>query len=214
LAEVDYTEETKHYAACMRLLSDPPAGHRFYYVTDIDMMILPEKPTLMEFHIGEMAKTGWCYSNSIRGFKEQRGIERMTGLHFFAREWLDVTAKERMKAMEDIRVRGAADSRIADEIILKRVCEKSGLQTARMPGGLFIRHHGIHLGTLRAYRHQPKAMLNEALRSRISVEQASQWQEYWQSRGCRVANEAMKAHEAIRFELEYLDKWTKGRMKG
>jgi hypothetical protein len=138
------------------------------------MMIMPETPSLKDFHIQEMQESGLCYSNTPRG-TEERGADRVTGLHFVGFEWFNKTYDARRKYLERC-MNGEYTNRIDDELILMRVIKESGLEVPRKRP-LMKRHHGIHFGTLRAYKSHDRKHRFEQLRLRISPERARQWQE-------------------------------------
>jgi len=120
-------------------------GYEFVYITDIDMMIIKEKVSLLKFHKFEMVESGLCYSNSLRNAKHWNGRKSLTGLHFFGRKWLVKTEKARKHYAEMVKkgVRGA--KREYDGNMLYKMAKMSGL---KLPGkkSLIKRHHGIHLG--------------------------------------------------------------------
>jgi len=58
---------TKYEPISWRFLV-PPEQYKDYthvYITDIDMMIFPEKVSLFDFHYNEMSELGYNYSNSL-----------------------------------------------------------------------------------------------------------------------------------------------------
>jgi hypothetical protein len=183
--------------------------HQYHYITDIDIMILPEVPSLKEFHLRETEESGLCYSNSVRGTGEERGKERMTGLHFVGVEWFKKTqaARDAYKKRVDA---GEFNGRIDDEIVLMNVVKESGLPIAKKKP-LMIRHHGIHFGTLRAYKHHHNVRRYDELRKRITPETAQQYhalisQPHWKM----MVNHAP---EWLQREMQEMDIFTRKRMK-
>jgi len=164
-------------AACYRLLVNPAemTGHEYVYITDVDMMILREEPGILEFHTAEMESTGLCYSNSIRKkHSEPQGDDRMTGLHFATAEWYRRTQDVRSRYFHAVDSGEFGNGRFDDELILKSVCEKSGVGIPRrFP--LIARHHGIHLGTIRGYINHTRETMKHQLRYRINPAKARQW---------------------------------------
>src|SRR5574343_1717775 len=119
--------EQKYRAACSRYLIDfskkfdPEIGERAptrFYITDVDMLLLPELISLVEFHEAEMVESGLPYSNSHRSVQEERGLERMTGLHYCNRKWYADTIDEREAIMLEMAEGKIGDGRIDDELIL------------------------------------------------------------------------------------------------
>ena len=173
-------EVRSHYqydAACLRFLEYPEnAPTEDVYITDIDIMILKENPSLREFHRNEMKASGLCYSNSPRNNNEPRSYERLSGLHYATPGWYagTVTARIKYKIMLDNGDIGK--DFFDDEIMLKKICEESDLSIPpKTP--LFRRHHGIHFGTIRHYISLGPERLTSELRMRVKPEQALQWVE-------------------------------------
>lgn len=161
-------------AACMRHLTRPEAAGDVY-VTDIDMMIFRECPTLQEFHKTEMIDTGLCYSNSLRNNNEENAYERVTGLQYNTPEWYEKTAERRAYYHAEVLAGRVGKNRIDDELMLKKIIVESGLPLPPKKS-LIHRHHGIHLGICRAYRWQSHHLRQTAMMRRISPEQAIKWQ--------------------------------------
>jgi hypothetical protein len=159
-------------AACWRFCTTIP-GYQYVYITDIDMMICPEKPTLLEYHLKEIAETGLCYSNTPR-WKEPMAENRMTGLHFVTSQWWGVTERERFFNAENVMHGKIGNLKCDDELMLMRIIKGSGLPVAaRRP--LVQRHHGIHLGVLRDYKKETLQRLRNAVMWRVGVEKAVYW---------------------------------------
>lgn len=217
--EYSYHAHKSDHPSTDRLLIDPYPSHiedslqviyhDYHYITDIDMMILPETPSLKDFHLKEMSETGLCYSNSSRvNTAEPEGANRMTGLHFVGFEWFEATEKARYKYWQEIRD-GKYNRRFDDEVVLMNVIKDSGLGIAP-PKKLMTRHHGIHLGTGRTYRHD-KSMLFQNLAQRIIPEKAKQWQTI---QGDPVFKALiLKAPEWLQKEFYDMDRFTRRRMK-
>ena len=86
-------EKIPYFAACSRFLIYPIFDGDVY-ITDVDMMICPEKVSIQDFHREEIRQSGLCYSNSPR-WKEPHGENRLTGLHYVTSEWWKETIKQR-----------------------------------------------------------------------------------------------------------------------
>jgi len=152
----------------------PYEGYSFIYITDIDIMILREKPTLLNFH--QMDMRG-CFSNSIRGssnkfsFKNETwtGHESLSGLHFCSREWFDHIEPQAKKYRELLKT--AEVGRGFDGHMLYKMCKELGWP---IPGKkkLIKRHHGIHLGTFRLWG-EGKPLINRPERAGVPMSKDS-----------------------------------------
>jgi hypothetical protein len=209
------TGKPKWYAACKRLLITPPMyGGEDVYVTDIDMMILPEIPTLYNFHHSEMIETGLCYSNTPRNnVDELYSRDRLTGLHYATKEWYDRTAEARKKYLEQLEAGRVGTQRIDDELILMKVCQESGLGIPPKHN-LIKRHHGIHVGIIRAYFNHGIPIIRTKMKTRISPEMAHKWQAVVMFEPEYPKIISRIADKRIKREFDILDRFTKGRMKG
>ena len=175
-------EVRSHYqydAACLRFLERPDETGDVY-ICDIDIMILREALPLHEFHQLEMKASGLCYSNSPRNNNEPRSYERLCGLHYATQAWYNGTAKARLKYKFMLDRGEIGIDFFDDEIMLKKICEESGLGIPpKTP--LFKRHHGIHFGTIRHYISLGIERVMAELRVRVKPEQARQWVEIMDS---------------------------------
>ena len=203
------THTVKQYgSACMRFLFPVAPGYKYIYITDIDMMICPETPSLLDFHLAEIMETGLCYSNVPR-WKEPMGENRMTGLHFVTEEWWGVTHEARAK--ETIRlVNGEIGScKCDDELLLMRIVRASGLRVTDRKH-LISRHHGIHLGTLRDYRQFSYQKRRANVYKRLKGDKARFWVEFVETEEYRSLFSAIrKADEQAKWELEELEKFAR-----
>jgi hypothetical protein len=181
-------------------------GFKYVYITDIDMMICPEIPTLLDFHLKEIKETGLCYSNTPR-WKEPMGDNRMTGLHFVTKEWWRQTEIASAHELDRLVKGEIGGCKCDDELMLMRIIKASGLPVAdRRP--LIPRHHGIHLGTLRDYRKMTLQARRNAVHRRIGMEKAAYWlgliktPEYG-----RIFSEIKKTDKQATWELTELEKF-------
>lgn len=152
----------------------PPEHYEVYeyvYVTDIDMLIMPERIALDEFHRGEMVTTGLSYSNSLRNIHHYAGFQSLSGLHFAAQRWFDETEAERRRYWSLLRDGLVGLYREYDGVMLYRMCERSGLKLPQKYK-LKKRHHGIHLGNFRLFDSKEKWA------DRIPIDYRTQWQEW------------------------------------
>jgi len=166
-------------------------GYDFVYVTDIDMMIMPERTSIEDFHKSEMVTTGLCYSNSLRNIHHYAGFQSLSGLHFATKLWFEKTEHIRAKYYDLLREGLIGLYREYDGVMLYRMAEKSGIGLPQKYK-LKKRHHGIHLGNFRLFDSKEKWA------DRIPIEYRSQWQQ-WQAdpvfsriiKECRVSNKSL-----------------------
>ncbi len=146
-------------------------GYDHVYVGDIDIMIMPERIALDEFHRNEMVTTGLSYSNSLRNIHHYCGYQSVSGLHFASKHWFDQTEEQRAIYYRLLERGLIGLYREYDGLMLYRMIEKSGL---KLPAKLKLkkRHHGIHLGNFRLFSSKEK------IAERIPVDYRSQWQEW------------------------------------
>jgi len=152
----------------------PPAVYRdfdYVYITDIDMMIMPERVSLDDFHLSEMVSTGLCYSNSLRNIHHYAGFESLTGLHFATRKWFAQTEEQRAKYYDLLQDGLVGLYREYDGVMLYRMARNSGIGLPKKYK-LKKRHHGIHLGNFRLFDSKEKWA------DRIPVDYRSQWMEW------------------------------------
>jgi hypothetical protein len=139
-----------HYAACLRFLIDPckllGVDYKYIYTTDVDMFHLPVGD-LFWYHMKKMEKTGLSYSNTPRRM-ENRGAERLTGLHFCTKEWYNQTRVAREKYLKLLEAGEIGKEPIDDELTLMKICVESRLKIPPKEQ-LIPRHFGVHAGSFR-----------------------------------------------------------------
>ena len=186
----------------------PPEHYKEYdyvYITDIDMMILPEKISLLNFHLNEMSETGLCYSNSKRNAKHWEGHRSLTGLHFVSQEWFEKTEKARKKYDELLKMGGIGEKREFDGHMLYLMAKESGLKTPeKMP--LTGRHHGVHLGNWRLFHSYKK------LNKRVGVSKCSQWKKIRNTEEFEKIYRFVSGNPMLRNQIEQLDAHCKRRL--
>ena len=139
---------TSSYAtASLRFLLTPRSKvYTHYLITDIDMLFMPEKSTILDQHCTHMEKDGTgCYENFISQYIG--GDPRMPGVHFITEEWFEKTHHVRDIELNKLLKNGANDY-YYDEVMLGRIVRDSGLKLPPQVAKLW-RHHGIHLGDWR-----------------------------------------------------------------
>jgi len=205
------SKQPTYYSACYRLITRPSNDYDYIYVTDVDMLILPEEPSLSEFHIAEMEAEKLCYSNTPRK-KEVMGPRRLTGLHFASQEWYDKTQEQRDYYLHAISGGLIGHGRFDDELMLMKICTESHLP---IPGRkhLISRHHGIHLGTIRAYINHSRQQMRRQLLMRINRHQAAQWVEIADQPEFKIIVRNM-GNKTIRDELTILYAFCRSLLNG
>lgn len=207
----------KYFGACMRYIgvaSKNKVVYKYTYITDIDMMIVREKPTLLDFHLKEIQESGLCYSNSPRG-SERDGPNRLTGLHFVTEDWWDKTCDVRLKYYRMLLNKEIGEGQIDDELMLMRIVKESGLEVAKPVVNLMERHHGLHLGTVRAHKTESLQSLRRAVSIRVNKDKATKWQEVV---ACpeysKILGKIQKKDRMAYEEFMIIDKFTKQISKG
>lgn len=176
-------------------------GMDWVYVTDIDMMIMPEPVALHGFHLNEMHETGLCYSNSLRNKHHYAGCQSLTGLHFADMQWFEWTETQRMFYYGVLKNGVVGTYREYDGVMLYRMADKSRVG---LPGKykLYKRHHGIHLGSFRLYKNDPKR--EEKLYQRITRDYARKWLKYYTDPNFKKLIEQANENPTIRQQLAEL----------
>lgn len=193
----DYPNEGPTTTALRFLLpGDYFRDHRYVYITDIDMMIMTENPTLDAFHKEEMRQNKLCYSNSLRNPDHWRGSESLTGLHFCALEWFSIVRNAAKQYGEFLKKNSVR--REYDGWMLYRMTVESGLGlVGKYP--LVQRHHGIHLGNFRLFKNHKKLV------KRMDVWKCMRWMKYMA--GPQFAELCSKVQDStVRNQLAALDK--------
>ena len=129
----------KNRMAAMRFTDgeDVLGDYPYVLITDVDMLIMKETPSILYQHLFWMKKHGLeCYSNSI--------VDniRFSGVHFITRDWWAKTRPARERARAEILKTGCAWG--DDEKVLAKIIIESGLNVTK--DQMLWNHHGIHLG--------------------------------------------------------------------
>jgi hypothetical protein len=179
----------------------------YAYITDIDMMIMPESKDIEYFHITEMLQTGLCYSNSLRNANHYEGSLSLSGLHFASKEWFERSDEIAGQYREWMRKGLVGMYREYDGVMLYRIAEQAKIG---LPGKykLAKRHHGIHMGNFRLF---PGQKLK--LEVRIPPEFRSVWMQHQSNRIFREICEACRKDNAeFDSQLTDLDNFIAGRI--
>jgi len=202
----------KYYGACIRYLFDHERfTGKYLYITDIDMMIVRESPSLLDFHVKELEETGLCYSNTQRG-TEVMGFNRLTGLHFIKNndEWMQATFNIRAQEYGKLCRGEIGQSPIDDELMLMRIVKDSGLPLPPPRRNLIERHHGLHLGTVRAHCSKSHQALRQAISLRVDRTKATAWQEVvGSSEYSKILGKIQKKDRQAYQEFYLMDQFTK-----
>jgi hypothetical protein len=146
-------------AAAWRFIIDVDlkGEYDYIYITDSDILILPEIVPLHTFHIREMEASGLPYSNVISWLNQQGtppkpeySNARMMGTHFANREYFKKThnLSEHFKhKIHDDCYDGLKPQ--SDEEILFKIIHLAELGLPKVPYSFNNRLHGIHLGNFR-----------------------------------------------------------------
>lgn len=186
----------------------PPEQYKEYdyvYITDIDMMILEEKISLLNFHLNEMGETGLCYSNSKRNKKHIDGHKSLTGLHFVSQEWFVKTEVARKKYAELLKTGSLGEQREEDGRILYKMAKESGLKTPEKTP-LVARHHGIHLHNFGLFHSYKK------LNKRMNVERCQKWVKIRKVETFEKIYRFVSGDPTLRNQIEQLDAHCKRRL--
>lgn len=207
----------RYYGACIRYLFDHLRFHeyKYLYIGDIDMMIVRESPTILEFHKKELDETGLCYSNTQRG-RETMGQARLTGLHFVDNDWWwRLTFDARAKWYNRLVFGNIGHSPIDDELMLMQIVKDSGFGLPPPRRDLIERHHGLHLGTVRAHEKESHQALREAIRIRVDKDKAVKWQEIVGSyEYAKILDRIQKVDRQAYREFYLMDQFTKSIANG
>jgi len=211
--EVVYVQDSQKYgAACIRFIEDFRKYNkaRFFYITDADMLIMREEPTLLNFHLAEMKESGLPYSNTLRS---REGENRFTGLHFCNESYFDLTETARREARFKLAAGEIGNSATDDEIMLKGIIDSLNKPYPPMRH-LVNRHHGIHLGVFRGVEKEPWSAIKRKLDERVNHQRASWWLKSLENPWfADVVKKTADSDIRIRFQLDILFKFCKGVVK-
>ena len=204
----------KYYGACIRFLHEDQelfSQYKYVYITDIDMLIVREPVSILDFHTAEIKESGLCYSNTPRGLETQ-GFNRLTGLHFVTPEWWDLTRDARAKWHNELVAGRIGEVAIHDELMLMDIVRDSGLKVAEPKKDLICRHHGLHLGTVRAHKHETIQKLRRDVFLRVSIQRAQEWMKVVETTDYRyIMVDIHRRDKQAYEELMLMEKFTRQR---
>lgn len=132
-------------------------GFKYVYHGDVDYIIIPERPGLMEQHVAHMRRTELPYSNAIRP-----GTKRVTGLHF-------IDVEPYYEKMGKILEYYAAHPDEVEKELVKTSDEywtyrvlAMGIGLGSLPFEYFRPEHGVHLALWRKSK-----LVKKTLKDRI-----------------------------------------------
>jgi hypothetical protein len=159
------------------VLYDPKfEDFKHLYIGDVDIFIVPEKPSLTEQHLTHMKALGLPYSNVRR----HTDANRLSGLHFVETGPYFKKIRPMLPQYRQMLMDPKFDTN--DEAFLKQIIEASGLglppissidadvniNSQTDPTQAYFRpHHGIHLGL---FRSTPEGEKRQILESDVYVE--------------------------------------------
>lgn len=174
----------------------------YIYITDIDMMLMPEKIELLHYHLNEMGESGLCYSNSVRNSKHWKGGQSLTGLHFISQEWFEKTEEVRKEYYLLLKTGKLGSKREFDGHMLWRMVKESKIGMCKKYP-LVGRHHGIHLGTFRLF----KTMMKR--KKRMNKEKCNRWLEHLRDYKFRNLVEIASKDKMVKEQLHELEAHSK-----
>jgi hypothetical protein len=126
-------------------------NYDYCFITDVDILMYRETEPLHEQHLKVMKRAGLeCYENIA--VKHQKYGNRMPGVLFATKEWVERTREAREKYSEYLLNPDSANYYEHDEVMLYNICKESGLPIT-FKGTENWRHHGIHFGKYRKNHH-------------------------------------------------------------
>ena len=191
----------KYYPACIRYTLSPPEElvdkYKYFYITDIDVMILRESPDFISVHKNNLL--GGVYSNISRDATAVNKCGRLTGLHFFSREWFKVTESARSFYQRELDIGVTGNKLWDDEVILYKIAAMSNLPIAPIDDP-FKFHHGIHLGNQRNIVEFHEQAKRRYMLSHISLEWAKEWDRVSKLPSYKKAKEFVRVKDKIAYE--------------
>eukprot|EP00123_Amoebidium_parasiticum_P008713 comp18977_c0_seq1/m.21283 comp18977_c0_seq1/g.21283 ORF comp18977_c0_seq1/g.21283 comp18977_c0_seq1/m.21283 type:complete len:553 (-) comp18977_c0_seq1:256-1914(-) len=150
------------------ILNDFSLDFTYTYLGDVDLLVVPEKPTLVEAHVEHMHKMGLVYSNVDRYVLGARDrfeprkrctkpdCHRLTGLHFVeTRPYVEATRNATQEMEGWLLQMGGKDvcekklsvrfMPFCDEVMLYQIVKRSGLGLPERKEDWYRPHHGLHL---------------------------------------------------------------------
>lgn len=144
--------------AALRFVYEDAVIRSYDYVllTDVDMLIYREDPTIVDQHMRDLHKNGLrCYSNYVSTIHDSS--PRLPGVHFVTKDWWDITRDSRTHYAEYL-LKNGSPAWWFDEVMLYNIAKESGLKIQNTALNLWC-HHGIHIGDYRRsiIRNEPRS---------------------------------------------------------
>lgn len=122
-------------------------NYDFILITDIDILIMRESPTIEDQHFSSMER------HNLIGYDNYVVEDRMIGVHFVNRLWWPATSRWRCHEMLRLMSMGTPPKGY-DEEMLFRIVKNSDLPWQKSEMNLWS-EHGIHLGAYRTNEKTP-----------------------------------------------------------
>ena len=116
----------------------------YVLITDIDIMLMRETPSLVDQHMLDLRSNGLeCYSN----YATNHDKGGMPGVHFVTKDWWKRTEEARNEYDSHLKQFGS-EGFWYDEWMIHQIVVESGLPVQDKRTNLWC-HHGVHLGDYR-----------------------------------------------------------------
>lgn len=136
---------------------------KYVYFGDIDIMILPEKISIIEFHKNQMNELQLPFSNKVRLTPDGTISSRLTGLHFIeCKEYYEKINPIVKKITTDLEFRNDYLKDLdRDEKLLYKLCHDAFLMDPEKLSSMGRPWHGLHLGITRGKKKLSKTQILE-----------------------------------------------------
>lgn len=147
----------------------------YVYIGDIDILFLPEKISILDFHIKQMKILNLPFSNKVRVDKNGNLTDRLTGLHFFK-------TKEYFHKIEPIISQIENDKYFRDEYLkdlernenfLYKINKQAFNFDEKLVSQAERPWHGLHLGVTRGNKDVDIEVIKE--NSSLTIEAIKQY---------------------------------------
>jgi hypothetical protein len=187
-------------SAAERFIYTPPnyQEYNYIYITDIDMLMFPKRPGLLEYFSVEIERCRQNYAGMRGPLQTACPFEggwtgnhsRMAGGSFMVTpKWYTLTQEARLYHSKLLKKTGY-QYREQDEVVLYDICSRSGLKTPEMPGFFASgtrynkAYRGVHLGDFKfehryldTQRMMANFLFDENVRNWLALERESGWKD-------------------------------------
>jgi len=176
------------------------------FITDVDILICRERPSLEEQHLKHCRVNKLPYSNLILPNKRLSGH-----MHFVKRrEYYRAATNKVIEKYAELLEKGELADCDHDEKLLYKIVEESGLGFPVVP---FHSYHGLHLGIWRTKEHKSK-ILKGIKEGSVSLGNYEEYLSFYQSLKQKDSLFAQMSKDGPLRELEYMEEWIKEWQKG